>query len=96
MTDVLLDFGKLLLFVLSEMFIHETFTAKYFQSVFKENYYVLETRLLSFVKRTRYNAHDIKQIFYSTRNLETRIRKIFLNIIHGFLESRIIKLQDQI
>lgn len=38
---------SLLLLVPPGTFIYETSTAKHFQSVFKENYYVLDTRLFS-------------------------------------------------
>jgi len=57
--------GKVIVvrFVPSGIFIRETFTATYFQSVFKENNYVLDTRLLDFTfERTRRNVCYIRRI----------------------------------
>jgi len=74
MTNALLYFAEAIVarLVPPRIFIHEAFAAKYFQSVFKKNNYVLDAPLLfSFRQTVSRNVHRISRILNYQSNVFT-------------------------
>lgn len=89
MTNALLYFAEAIVerLVPPRIFIHQAFAAKYFQSVFKKNNYVLDAPLLFSFRQTRLVTFTVPREILNYQS-NVYIENIFTRIsLHGFIDA---------